>query len=109
MEYTDPLKEALAWADRNKNNPLACDHKPMIDTLAAAVRSRDLKPDGSHDRCNAGLRSLLKTAEEEIAGLREALVKAQYYIHKECEVGKCFRLCRDLKSSLAATKTGEKL
>jgi len=31
-------EEALAWVERNKDNPLACDHKLMLDALAAEVR-----------------------------------------------------------------------
>ena len=35
---SDPgTKEAMEWAARNKDNPLACDHKPMLDALATAL------------------------------------------------------------------------
>lgn len=95
-------------------------------TLAAAVRSRDeeiarlrgfheacelfrLKPDGNHDRCNAGLRSQLKTAEEEIAGLRKVLegTRCGWYPNTDlCRIpGQTCRRCE----VLAATKTGRKL
>lgn len=125
---TDPLKEALAWAETPfaEGHDCALTGRKIAAILAAAVRSRDkeiarlrLKPDGNHDRCNAGLRSLLKTAEEEIAGLRDALDKLGDKIDmirdfECCDVSSEFcgwkeSIAEVVSTFDAATKTREKL
>lgn len=44
------------------------DRAEKAEAELAALR---LKPDGNHDRCNAGMRSRLKTLEEENARMRD--------------------------------------
>lgn len=99
MTPTAPLKEALAWADRLQaveGTFTMVGHGGNPGILAAAVRSRD---------------SLLKTAEEEIAGLRKVVEAAKKYRdgmkYNACG---CYLTDRnELFDALSATKTGRKL
>ena len=56
----DPgTKEAMEWAARNKDNPLACDHKPMLDALATALTAAMVR---------------LEEAEKDLRQLQDAVV-----------------------------------
>jgi hypothetical protein len=51
------LEAALEWVVRNNDNPLACDHKPMMEVLAAEVRRLQAKlsaPDSRTDASTSG-------------------------------------------------------
>ena len=57
---SDPgTKEAMEWVARNKDNPLACDHKPMLDALATALTAAMVR---------------LEEAEKNLRQLQDAVV-----------------------------------
>lgn len=82
---TDQEKQAaLAWAEGLTMSQKSDHAELMAQKLAGYLRQAesDLAAFLSHDRCNAGMRSRIKTLEEENAALRVALASQKNLMEK---------------------------